>query len=484
MNKIEFPAKQIPDYVYTIAEKLIQNSFQAFLVGGAVRDLILERNVRDYDISTNATPEEVNDLFPKCIATGAKFGNTIVVVLDKNGESHDVDVTTFRRDEKYFKGRWPSIVEYTQDIKDDLSRRDFTINALAINLQEIIQDKDKMIPIDKIIDPFQGIEDILSRNIKAVGNPNTRLQEDGLRSYRACRLAAELNFQVDPETKKAIFNNLNVAKQISAERIRDELNKMMMRSPKPSVGFTLMDETGLLGLIIPELVEAKKIVQPQWHSHNLFEHSLKCIDIAGDKIKIAALFHDIGKLKTQTQDEKGIHYYSHDKVGAEMTEDILKRLRYNNHEIARIKNLVRWHMFYYPSAEWREDEQDSKKTQHGWTDAAIRRFINRVGEENIEDLFKLRIADAAANEKSEFDQRELDILEKRIAILRQKEMAINISDLAINGDDLTKIGIEPGTIYTTILNDILNIVIDNPNTNTYNNLINYVQNKYIDYINK
>lgn len=481
--KIEFPTKQVPNFVINTAKVLISNGYSAFLVGGAVRDLLLERKVKDFDITTNALPEQVESIFPKSISTGAKFGNIIVIAEDEFKERHDVDVTTFRQEENYFGGRWPTKVEYTTKVEDDLSRRDFTINAMAIDIQLIIDDVDRNIPIEKIVDPFLGISDILSGTIRAVGEPEKRFGEDGLRAFRACRLATELTFTIEEETFKAIRKSTNIANKVSMERIRDELLKMIHHSPIPSNGIRLMDELNLLQFVIPELVNAKNITQPLWHSEDVFNHSLKTMDLAEDNIKIAALLHDIGKTETISEDEKGIHFFGHDKTGAEISEKILKRLKFSNSEIKRITNLIRWHMFYYPSADWRKENQikennnSTEKTErkkafkHGWTDSAIRRFIKKVGgEEQIEDLIKLRIADASANEKSTFDPKEIQALEKRISEVREKDMVLKVSDLNITGNDLMNLGVNHGPKIGKILNNLLEMVLDEPNLNSYKEL--------------
>lgn len=478
MNKIVFPVKKVPSYIRTIGAKLIENGFKAYLVGGSVRDLLLERRIKDYDITTNATPDVISNLFPKSVATGAKFGSIIVIIEDEYGEAHDVDVTTFRREENYFGGRWPSEVKFAQTIEEDLSRRDFTINAIAIDLEIVIKDEDQFLEVEQIIDPFGGIEDMLDREIRAVGNPIERFTEDGLRAFRACRLATELNFQINEQTKAAIKECKNVSAKVSMERIRDELMKMLKHSKKPSVGILLMEETGLLEIFLPELLENKNIEQPEWHDEDVYTHSIHSMDLAEDEIKLAALLHDVGKARTKTVDDKGTHFYNHDQVGAEMTKIILKRLRFSNAEVERISNLVKWHMFYYPSADWRKDNKNitseitDDKNQHGWTDGAIRRFIRNVGGMDVvNQLIKLRIADAGANKKTEFNPVEIDALEKRIATVLEKEMVLKVTDLDISGNNLIELGIPAGPKHGIILNKLLEHVTEIPNDNSRETLI-------------
>lgn len=484
MVEIFFDTNKIPYYVRQAAKLLNNAGFESYLVGGAVRDLLVGRNTKDYDIATNALPEQVQHVFPKAILTGAKFGNTIAVMEDENGERFDVDITTYRKEENYFGGRWPGKVEFTTEIEEDLSRRDFTINALAVSLEYILKDSDQRIGMEQIIDPFNGIGDILSGTIRAVRDPFERMSEDGLRAFRACRLASELLFTIEEETQKAIKSTLHVSEKISMERIRDEILKMIKHSRFPSTGFKLMDELGLLEQIIPELSKGKFIFQPEWHTDDVFTHSLKTLDLAEDDIKLAALFHDIGKVVTMTQDETGTHFYGHDVKGAEMTKEIMQRLRFSNKEIERTANLVRWHMFYYPSADWRKlnkiENSSEKPTDHGWTDSAIRRFLKNIGGVDvIDDLIKLRIADASANPKNNYDSVEIDVFQKRIADVIAKDVALKISDLDIKGEDLISMGLNPGPEFSKILNLLLEKVLDDPGLNKRDKLIEIIYNEFL-----
>jgi len=461
-NKI---LNSIPDYIIFVGEELQKNGFEAFLVGGCVRDILLNRKPGDFDIATNAYPEEIIKIFPKSIPTGAKFGTITVVVPDSSGENFSVQITTYRSEEDYFGARWPSKVNFTRNIKDDLSRRDFTINALAINLQEF--DNTNVTNKEIILDLFGGLKDLDLKIIKTVGDPIERLSEDGLRSVRACRLASQLEFSIEPNTFEAIKQTLHITKQISVERFREEFEKLIYKSSKPSVGLRLMYECGILQIFIPELCEGAGVVQPQFHVDDVFEHSLKTLDIAPDEIKIAALFHDIAKPRCKTEDEKGIHFYGHDILGAQMSEEILKRLRFPNHVINEVKTLIRWHMFYYPSADWRENKNEKTEHLHGWSDSAIRRLINNVGGvKMIDKLLKLRIADASANPKSDFNPSEIEALSQRIADVLQKSTALTIKDLDINGKDLMEnFGIKPGKQIGDILKYLLDKVIEEPGFN-------------------
>jgi len=458
MTNVDFKNK-IPDYVTKVANRLIENGYEAYLVGGSIRDIITGKIPDDFDIATNAYPEQITEIFEKSIPTGAKFGTITVISEDAHGEKFDVEVTTYRSEADYVGGRWPSRVEFARSIDEDLSRRDFTINAIALNLDESNN--------FQIVDPFNGLEDINNKVIRAVGNPIDRFEEDGLRAVRACRLASQLGFTIEQATFDAIKQTLHVTKLVSIERFRDELLKLLYKSPKPSVGLRLLKESGILQLFIPELLEGVDVTQPEFHSDDVFEHSILTVDEAEDSIKIAALFHDVGKPRTISKDEKGTHFYGHDIAGAEMTKEIMKRLKFPNIEIDRTYKLVRWHMFYYPSADWRKSEEEAKGAEHGWTDGAIRRLIQNVGgEEAIDDLLKLRIADQLSNKKYQFDQEELDAITRRIADVRAKEMALKISDLDITGNDLIQnFNIPAGPIVGQTLKFLLEKVIDEPGLN-------------------
>ncbi len=474
MNINDFQ-KLIPEYIINIAEELQKNKFEAYLVGGSIRDILLEKSPEDFDVATNAYPEDLIKIFPKSVPTGAKFGTITVIGEDKNGERFDVEVTTYRSEADYVGGRWPTKVEYAKTIQEDLSRRDFTINAIALDLQHF--DESDVTVEHIVVDPFNGLTDLKNKIIKAVGNPLDRFSEDGLRAVRACRLASQLDFKIDQPTFDAIKQTLHITKMVSVERFRDELMKLLLKSPMPSKGLRLLKDTGILELFIPELLEGIGVVQPKFHTDDVFEHLIKTVDIAEDKIKLAALFHDIAKPAMYSEDERGIHFYGHDVKGAQMTEEIMRRLKFSNQEIEYTARLVRWHMFYYPSADFRKltskeewldlekaNNERRAKADRGWTDAAIRRFIQNVGgEDAIDDLMKLRIADAAANPKSEFDPKELDILSARIAEVRAKEMALKIEDLDITGNDLMKnFDLQPGPVLGQVLKYLLDKVIEDP----------------------
>jgi len=472
MNKEEVRSK-IPKYVYDIAKKLKQKGFQAYLVGGSVRDILMNRAPKDYDVNTDALPEDIVDIFPRAVTTGAKFGSIIVLIDDEAGETVAVDVTTFRLEEKYINGRWPSHVEFTSKIEQDLSRRDFTINAIAFNLDREAED-------DAILDPYKGEKDIRDHCIRAVGNAKERLKEDALRTLRACRFSSVLSFELDKEIKDAIPYVLDMVDNLSAERVRDEFLKILYDSPKPSVGLKLLNETGILKVWIPELLEGVGVEQPQFHVYDVFTHALRTVDEADDSVKLAALFHDVAKPRKKL----GSHFYGHDVLGEKMTVEIMKRLRFSNKEINRVSKLVRWHMFYFPYDE-RDFLEDSSKKRRSkkistWSDAAVRRFVKNVGgPDSIDDLIKLRIADATANPKTSFDKKEIVALQQRISEVRERDMVMKVTDLDIDGNDLKKLGFKAGPKIGEILNELLEIVIEDPVMNDREKLMDIVRDRFL-----
>ncbi len=459
----------LPDYVQKVARMLVKEGYEAYLVGGAVRDLVLGTTPDDYDIATKAKPDEMLKIFPKAVSTSAKFGTIFVLMPDKHGETYEVEVTTYRDEEHYTKGRWPTKVEFIDDIVQDLARRDFTINAMALHLSLDMLDGEEIEKEWVVLDPFGGRADLAKKVIKAVGEPLERFKEDGLRSMRACRLASQLEFRIEPETFEAIRRTIPVFAQVSPERVRDEFVKTLMNSPKPSYGIELMRQAGLLEVFMPELLEGVGVEQKLFHAHDVYTHSLATCDRAPDRIKLAALFHDIGKPRKDTHDG---HFYGHDLEGMKMTKEIMTRLRFSKSEIERTANLVRHHMFYYPLAKGETRKKGNEKFHAGeWSDAAVRRFLARVGEENIDDLFELRVADATSNPKTAFDPAEIEALEARIAKLREEDMALKITDLDITGHDLMELGIRQGPEIGRILKGLLDKVIEDPLLNTKEKLV-------------
>jgi len=437
---------RIPPDVLAICRRLRDAGHQAHLVGGGVRDMLLGRPPADYDVATDAVPETVIDLFGKTFAkpTGLKHG-TVTVVTDAKPPRH-VEVTTFRGEGAYLDGRRPSSVTYVKSLSDDLGRRDFTMNAVAYD------------PIaDVVTDLFDGRGDLSRGLIRAVGDPVTRFREDGLRPMRAVRQAAQLVFDIDGPTKAAIEPTLDVFRKVSAERIRDELLKMLA-SPQPSRGLQLMRETGLLGEVIPELLEGVDCTQNRYHKHDVFDHTLHVVDqTEGDPIRrLGALLHDVGKPRARQPREGApgeFSFFQHEYVGADMADAICRRLKLANAERERVVGIVKNHMFFY---------------SREWTDGTVRRFVRRVGgHEALDDLFALRAGDVVGRGFGEDPETELGELRERVASVAAEDAALKVTDLAIGGADVMRIlGIPPSREIGEILEKLLERVIDDPSLNT------------------
>ena len=350
------------------------------LVGGAVRDMLRGAKPKDWDLATDAPPGEVAEIFggarpkAKVIPTGIKHG-TVTVLYKGRG----IEVTTYRTESGYGDGRRPDRVDYAATIEEDLSRRDFTMNAVALRL----------VPggiRGKKVDPFGGEADVRAGVIRCVGDPAERFAEDGLRPLRAARFAAQLGFRPEARTLEAMAGALASSAKVSAERVRDEIEKILA-SPRPSDGFRLMEETGLLGLFLPELAACRGIEQKGFHRFDVLDHSLLACDYAAEKghpppSRLAALLHDCGKAVTQGIDEAGVRtFHRHEEASEKIARAVLGRLRFANALADSVCVLVREHMFHY------KDE---------WGDAAVRRFVVRVGRGNLPGLYRLRMADAFA----------------------------------------------------------------------------------------
>lgn len=429
-----------------ILNKLKEAGHESYVVGGCVRDSLLHRDLKDWDITTSAHPEEIVNLFDHTIPTGIKHG-TVTVVLNKN----NYEVTTYRIEGGYSDNRHPDKVIFTPSLKEDLSRRDFTVNSLAYN------------NIEGLIDIFNGMDDLNRKTIKCVGDPDKRFNEDALRMLRAIRFSCQLQFNIEKATYKAISRNSSLIKNISAERIRDELIKMIT-SEMPSRGIRMLHETGLIDYIIPELKESVGFDQKNpHHDKNVFDHIMSVLDNSPDDliVRLSALLHDIGKPRTFTIDKKGIgHFYGHNTVGASMAEEILRRLRFDNTTIKKVSIIINEHMSAY----------------NVMKNKTLKKFIGRVGVENIEELFELQIADSKGHRK---DADYTPILKRREEvrkILAQGE-PISVNQLKINGDDLMKLGFRPGKEIGVLLKELLDLVLEKPELNTKEDLMQIVKNK-------
>ena len=444
-NNLEKIFTNIPAPIKEIARILNTEGFQCFLVGGAVRDSIMGFTPKEYDITTNAKPEDIQRIFKYTIPTGIKHG-TILVILD---DMH-VEITTFRSDGNYSDGRHPDKVEYTASIEDDLPRRDLTINAMAYNILD-----------GNLIDMFDGMKDIKNKIIRSVGNPYERFTEDGLRIMRAIRFATRLNFSIDKETFDAICHSTGMLTSIAYERIREEFNGILI-SDNPFRGIELLRKTGILALIMPELMQGFGVAQNRFHKYDVYYHILHTIQAVEPLeteeltllVRLAALFHDIAKPMVQKKVSKQEEpvYYNHEVVGANVAKKVMRRLKYSNAEIDFVTLLVRQHMFYY------QDE---------WTDGAVRRFMKAVGIENIKPLLKLREADRlGSGNRKDKESKAIPKLLARIDKIIEEENAITVKDLKINGNDLmNEFNLKPGPIVGKILNYLLDLILDEPSLN-------------------
>ncbi len=425
--------------MHQVIDPLTKGGFECYLVGGSVRDMLLGYEVYDYDFATNAHPETVMRLFRKVVPTGIKHGTVSVIIGQRAFE-----VTTYRSDGTYIDGRRPETVLFSQTLEEDVKRRDFTINGLAYDLDREV-----------IIDYIGGLQDIEEKVIRTIGDPIARFNEDGLRAFRACRFAAKLNFKIDPETFNAIKQTLEISKMVSIERIREELMKLL-DSEKPSVGIEYMRTCGLLQQFLPELADSYDLSQNRYHKYDIYYHSIYSCDGAKKEmpiIRLAALLHDIGKTPTRRMGNDGdFTFYNHEVIGAKMANRIMKRLKFSNEDINHTINLVANHMFHYT------DE---------WTDGAVRRFMRKVGMENIDDLFYLRIADRKGNGARNGLPAPILKLQKRIEKIIDEQNAITVRDLNIDGHVIMQeFNLTPGPIIGKVLNELLEMVLDNPDMNT------------------
>jgi tRNA nucleotidyltransferase (CCA-adding enzyme) len=437
---------QVPADVLAVCRRLRDAGHQAYLVGGGVRDMLLGRAPADFDVATDARPEQVLDLFGHTFAipTGLKHG-TVTVLSDATPRRH-VEVTTFRGEGAYLDGRRPSSVSYVDSLAEDLARRDFTMNAVAYD------------PLSgELADPFDGRADLERRLIRAVRDPLERFSEDGLRPMRAVRQAAQLEFQIEPATHAAIAATLEVVRKVSMERIRDELIKLL-GARRPSHGLELMRETGLLAEVLPELLEGVGCTQNRFHKHDVYQHTLAAVDATeGDAIlRLGALLHDVGKPRARQPREGAPGEYSffkHEYVGAEMADAICRRLKLANADRDRVVGMVAHHMFFYSPE---------------WTDGAVRRFARSVGgKQALDALFALRAGDVAGRGFGEDPEREIGELKRRIADVAAEDAALKVTDLAIDGRDVMRIlGLPPSREIGVLLERLLERVIDDASLNT------------------
>ena len=448
-------ASKIPKEVSHVTDTLEKAGFETYLVGGCVRDLLMDIEPKDWDVATNAKPEQIMALFEKTVYEN-KFGTVAVIQEDVTRETlRQIEVTPYRIEAKYSDFRHPDEVKFSDKLEDDLQRRDFTINAMALDSK------------GHLIDMFEGLKDIKDKTLRTVGNSDERFGEDALRMLRAVRFSVQLNFSVSHKTMESILKNADLIKKISGERIRDEFIKIIM-SPNPSVGIVMLQKFGLLKNIIPELEEGIGCEQLGEHIYDVWEHLLHALQHAADKnwsleIRLAALFHDIGKPRSRRLAEgsakKKYTFYGHEVIGARMTKKIMERLKFSNKEIILVEKLVRNHMFF----------SDTELI----TLSAVRRIITKVDVENIWLLMNIRECDRVGMKKKEAPYR----LRKYFAMIEEAlHDPISVGALKINGEFMIKeLDIKPGPRMGWILNALLEEVLDAPEKNTIEHLSELVK---------
>ena len=454
---------KLPELLIEFGRIFSKAGFKAYLVGGAVRDMFMKVPAHDWDVATNATPQDVIGLFKFVVPTGIEHGTVTV-----HFKGVEIEVTTFRTEAGYSDGRHPDSINYAATIEEDLARRDFTMNAIAASLED-----------GTVVDPYGGQDDIKNSLIRTVGIAHERFMEDGLRPVRALRFASKLGFSIEKDTYSEIFKPeiQKKAASISIERFRDEFEKIMA-SPKPSVGLKLLEETGLMALFLPEFMVCRGCIQSDYrafHKFDVMDHLFYACDGAPASklnVRLAALFHDIGKPAAKkmiretvldgdkndgsTKEIETITFYNHEAFSEKITQQVMTRLKFSNEMINNVSHLVKEHMFHYEA---------------NWSDAAVRRFVIRVKPECLEDLYDLRMADMYGMYNEKVDVRYsasiallLELKERVEAELRKKTVP-TLKTLAVNGRDLMAAGIPAGKELGRILNELLECVIEDPEMN-------------------
>lgn len=439
----------IPANVRATTTTLEEAGFEAYLVGGCIRDIIMGKEPKDWDVCTSATPEQIQAVFPDSF-----YENDFGTVGVKT-EMGVIEVTPYRVESEYSDGRRPDSVQFSLNIQDDLGRRDFTINAIAYNPTSAT-----------FIDPFNGQKDIEDRMIRAVGVAEDRFREDGLRLMRLIRFVAQLQFGIDSETFEAAVKTKDILGVISKERIRDEFTKLI-QSDNPSLGLTYAEKLGVLSYITPSLQDAVKVQQNGCHVYDVFEHLVRSLQCAADKkytleLRLAALFHDIGKPPTRqwSAENKDYTFYGHEVVGAKITKKVLNELKFSHETVEKVTKLIRWHMFF----------SDTDQITH----SAVRRMIANVGRDSIWDLINLRICDRVGTGRPKEDPYRL---RKYMSLIEEVLTdPTDVSMLKVDGNDLMKgLNVEPGPVVGKLLHILLDLCLENPDLNTKEVLLEEAQ---------
>jgi tRNA nucleotidyltransferase (CCA-adding enzyme) len=444
-NSMEVAQLSVPKEVRELCEVLRAKGHEAYLVGGCVRDLMLGRRPKDWDIATNAKPEQIQTLFPETFYEN-DYGTVGVVTKSEDPRLKVIEITPYRIEGKYSNARHPDEVRFSDTIDDDLDRRDFTINAIAYDPSS-----------QRLIDKHDGLEDLKRKMIVAVGNPNERFSEDALRMLRAVRISAELDFAIEAKTAEGIAMNAPQLEKISRERVREELMRILM-SPRPLQALYVAQKLGLLRYIIPELEEGIGCAQNQAHSFDVFEHLLRSLQHAADKewpleVRLAALLHDVGKPATRqwSDEKKDWTFYGHDVVSSRMAKKILGSLKFPKEIIEKVTTLVRWHMFF--------SDPDIV------TLSAVRRLIARVGQENITELVNLRVCDRIGTGRPK--EHPFRLRKYMSMIDEAMRDPVSVGMLKVDGKKIMEVGQEsPGPRIGWTLHALLEEVLDDPLKNT------------------
>lgn len=452
---------QMPEKVKYIIDILMKNGYEAYAVGGCVRDSILDRVPQDWDITTSAKPEQVKALFHRTIDTGIQHG-TVTIMLDKEG----FEVTTYRIDGEYEDSRHPKSIAFTSKLEEDLKRRDFTINAMAYNLTE------------GLVDIFGGMEDLGQEMIRCVGNPRERFAEDALRILRAVRFAAQLGFSIEPHTQEAIVEMAPTLKNISAERIRVELDKLLT-SRHPQLMRTA-SESGICKVVLPEL--DRMLLQEQHNPHHIYnvgEHCIQAVQLLNEAYETTPeydkkihsilawtmLLHDAGKPDCYTVDEEGVgHFYGHEEKGAEIAKRILKRLKFDNYTLETVVRLIKWH-------DYRFEKQE----------AAVRKAASRIGTDIMELLFTVQKFDILAQNPATHEEKlfRLEQIRALYTGICEKQQCLSLKSLAVNGTDLIEAGFEKGKQLGEILAFLLEKVLEEPDLNEKQILLELAKRRFL-----
>lgn len=471
---------KLPQSVLEVVDKFQKANAEIYIVGGAVRDLLSGKIVTDWDFTTNLPPEEIRKLFKEDETFYDNVFGTVGVKIpisrhsehneesslensssqkadkrDKKEEYEIYEITTFRTESNYKDRRRPEKVDWGKSLEEDLKRRDFTINSMAIKVINhdnlLIANEEKKEVLIELIDLYGGQTDLQNRLIRCVGVADERFQEDALRMMRAIRISTELGFQIEPKTFEAIKNNRELLIEIAMERVTEEFRKILA-SKYPVEGIKFLQTTGILELLIPELLQGYGMKQKGHHVYDVYEHSLKALKFCNNPnwaVRFAALIHDIGKPATARGEGEARTFYNHEIVGTNIAWNIAKRMKLTREETKKITTLVRWHMF---------------SVSEFLTDAAIRRFIRRVGTDNIQDMMDVRIADRLGSGCAKAESWRLRDFKKRI-IEVQKHIP-SVTDLKVNGRDVMEVlKIKPGPQVGKILNELFEEITDDPAKN-------------------